>query len=111
MPKVRIDRVEKTLDGTGKVAWDIWAVDDEGLVIPGKHMTILTDAGETLAALNDAYPAQALRALLLQCAPSGWDNDALSERVAANLNSVTVTGLLDTFVQENLDGYPVEFNA
>jgi len=111
MPKVSIDRITRTLDGTGKIAWDVWAVDDDDLVIPGRHMTIQTDAAETLAALNSGQPAVALRQLLIANAPSGWDNDALSQRVAANLNSATVTGLLDAFVEENLNGFPVVFNA
>ena len=111
MPKVRIDSVTKTLDGTGKISWDVWAEDDEGLVIPGRHMTIQTDAAETVAALNSDQPKPALRQLLLANAPSGWDNDALSLRVAANMNSVTALGQLDAFVEEEFDGYPVKFVA
>lgn len=111
MPKVKVDRIAKTLDGTSQIAWDIWALDDEGLVIPGRHMTVLTDAAETLVALNSAQPASALRQLLVANAPAGWDNDALSERVAANLNSATATEVVSTFVQENLGGFPVTFNA
>ena len=110
MPKVRLDRVSLTSDGTGYIAWDVWAVDDDDLVIPGRHMTIMTDAGETLAALNDDNPAQALRAVLIANAPSGWDNDALSRRVAANLNSAMVTGLLNEFVQ-GIGGLPITFVA
>ena len=110
MPKVRVDRVTITSDGTGNIAWDVWAVDDDDLVIPGRHMTVLTEAGATLDALNAANPAQALRAVLKANAPSGWDNDALSRRVAANLNSAMVTGLLNEFVQ-GIGGLPITFVA
>ena len=110
MPKIRVDKVSLTLDGTGKLAWDAWAVDDEDVVIPGRHMTILTDAGETLDALNDASPLLALEALLRANVPIGWTDKALSERIAANLNSATVTGLLNEFVQ-GISGYPISFDA
>ena len=77
MPKYRIDSTEPRTDGSGDIAWDLWAVDDDDLVIPGKHMTILTPCEETQDALESANPAAALKALLIENAGDGWDDDAL----------------------------------
>ena len=109
MPKYRIDATEPRTDGTGEIAWDIWAVDDNDLVIPGKHMTILTPYVETQAALVPPNVANKLKALLVEHAGAGWDNDTLSAIVAANVNAATVDGELDEFV-DGVGGYPLTFS-
>ena len=105
--KYRCDSVESRMDGSGEIAWDVWALDDSDNIIPGKHVTVLTPWEETQTAL--AGGALALKALLVKYAPSGWDNDALSEVVAANLNSESVVSGIDDFI-EGVGGYPVEFS-
>ena len=107
--KYRIDSTEPRTDGSGEIAWDIWAVDDNDLVIPGKHMTILTPYVETQAALDAPSPATALKALLVEHAGAGWDDDALSAIVAANVNAETVDGELDDFI-DGVGGYPLTFS-
>ena len=105
----RIDKTEPRTDGSGEIAWDIWAVDDNNLVIPGKHMTILTPYLETQAALDAPNPAVALKALLVEHAGAGWDDDALTAIVAANVNAETVDGELDDFI-DGVGGYPLTFS-
>ena len=105
--KYRCDKVESRSDGSGEIAWDIWAIDDGGLVIPGRHCTVLTPAADTQLAL-DSGPAS-LKALLVDFAPSGWDDVALDERVTANLTSITIAESIDAFVA-GIGGYPVEFS-
>ena len=105
--KYRCDKVESRSDGSGEIAWDIWAIDDGGVIIPGRHCTVLTPAADTQLAL-DSGPAS-LKALLVDFAPSGWDDVALDERVTANLTSITIAESIDAFVA-GIGGYPVEFS-
>ena len=107
--KYRIDATEPRTDGTGEIAWDIWAVDDNDLVIPGKHMTILTPYVETQEALTPPNVGNKLKVLLVAHADAGWDNDTLSAIVAANVNAATVDGELDEFV-DGVGGYPLTFS-
>ena len=109
MPKVRLDRTEPRVDGSGEIAFDIWAIDDDDLVIPGKHVTILVPYDEVQDALNAGNPAAAMKAVLLAHAPGGWANDALSQVVAANLNAATVDADVDAFIGQ-VGGYPVTFS-
>lgn len=108
MAKFRIDGTEPRPDGSGDIAWDIWAVDDNDLVIPGKHMTILTPYLETQVALTPPDVGDKLKALLVAHAGAGWDDDTLSAIVAANLNAATVDGELDNFI-DGVGGYPLTF--
>ena len=107
MAKYRCDQIEARTDGSGMVAWDVWAIDDDGNVIPGKHKTVLTPWDETQTALSTG--ASALKVLLVKYAAGGWDNDALNDEVAMNLNSANVVTQLEEFV-DGVGGFPVEFN-
>ena len=109
MPQYRIDRTEPRTDGSGEIAWDIWAVDDNDLVIPGKHMTILTPYDETQVALTPPNVGNKLKALLVAHVDAGWDNDTLSAIVAANINAATVDAELDDFI-DGVGGYPLTFS-
>lgn len=111
MPKYRIDRTSPTKDGSGMIKWDVWALDDNDLVIPSRHANVLTPYDETQTALNDVNPSQALRALLIKYRPDGWDSAELSRIAANNLNSQTVDQAVTDFVQNQAGGYPVTFNA
>ena len=104
-------RTDPRQDGSGTISWDVWALDDGGLVIPGRHKNILTPATETQAALNSGQPGSALKALLLKYAGPGWDDGALSLMIANNLNAQTVNEALNQYVMDNLGGWPVEFNT
>ena len=113
MAKYRIDSTEPRTDGTGLVAFDVWALDDNDLVIPGKHVTILCPYDEVQAVLN-ASPAAAklaeLKAMLLRNRPAdGWDDDALSEAVANNTNAATVDDSFDDLIA-TVGGYPYSFD-
>ena len=105
--KYRCDSVESRRDGSGEIAWDIWAIDNKGVIIPGRHCTVLTPAADTQLAL-DSGPAS-LKQLLVDFAPKGWDDVALDERVTANASSEVIVASIDTFVA-GIGGYPVEFS-
>ena len=111
MAKYRIDKTEPRNDGSGKIAWDIWALDDDELVIPGKHATVLTPYDETNDALDSPKPGVELRKLLIKYKPDGWDNTSLDEDDAANKNAQIVDGDLNAYVESKLGGFPVTFNA
>ncbi len=114
MPKYRVDRTEPKLDGEGNIAWDVWAVTDEGLVIPGKHATILTPYAETQAALDGPNTGPKLIELLKANFPdAGWDNENLVEEIANNINATLTDENLDAFIESANppDGYPIEFEA
>lgn len=111
MPKYRLTQTEPRNDGSGMIAWDIWATDDDGLLIPGKHMTILTPYDETQEALDGPAVGAKLIALLKANLPqTGWDNDSLSAIVAANENAKAVDSNLDDFI-DGAGGYPIDFDA
>ena len=105
--KLRCDFVEARTDGSGEIAWDLWAIDDNGEIIPARHAIVLTPAAETQVALDGG--ASAMKELLVLYAPAGWDSVALDERVEANLESESVTLAIDSFV-DGVGGYPVEFS-
>ena len=108
MAKFRIDKTEPRPDGSGDIAWDVWAVDDNDLVI-GPHMTVLTSYQETQAALSSGNPAVALKELLVANASAGWDNDELDLAAANNMNAITVDTELDEFI-DGVGGYPLTFS-
>jgi len=77
MAKYSIAAVEPTKDGSGNIAWDVWALDDDGLVIPGRHKTILTPYDEAQDAITGAGVLDKVKALLLAHAGPAWaDSDA-----------------------------------
>jgi len=113
MAKYRIDSTEPRTDGTGMVAYDVWALDNDDLVIPGKHITILCPYDEVQDVL-DATPAaaklEALKQMLIRNRPAtGWDNDALSEVIANNLNAAAVDVDFDDLI-DTAGGYPYSFS-
>ena len=105
--KYRCDSVESRMDGSGEIAWDVWALDNDGQPIPARHATVLTPAVGTQEALASG-PA-ALKALLIEHAPAGWDEVALDERVTANLSSASAAEAVQAFVGE-IGGFPVDFS-
>ena len=112
MAKYRIDSTEPRTDGTGMIAYDVWALDDDDLVIPGKHVTILCPYDEVQDVLN-ATPAaaklEALKQMLIRNRPAdGWDDDALQEAVANNTNAATVDENFDDLI-DTAGGYPYSF--
>ena len=106
--KYRCDKVESRSDGTGDIAWDIWAIDDDGNVVSGEHKTVLTPWDETQVAL--ASGANALKELLRLHAGSGWDDVSLTREAAANLNSINVAESVNNLVGDSFGGFPVEFS-
>ena len=107
MAKYKLMSIESTNDGTGMVVWDIWALDDDGLVIGARHKTVQTPYAET----QDAILAggAAVINLLKAYAPVGWDSDTLDAMAAANINAGIVTSEAVAFV-EGLGGFPREFS-
>ena len=113
MAQYRITQTEPRTDGSGDVAFDVWALDDDGLVVPGKHVTILCPYSEVQDVL-DATPAaaklEALKQMLIRNRPTtGWDNDALTEVIANNLNAATVDDEFDALI-DTAGGYPYSFS-
>jgi len=97
------------------INWDVWALDDDGAIIPGRHKTISTPALETRTALSSG--GAAVVALLKACAPPGWDNVGLEEALAQEADkqealslAATVSDEVEAFV-DNIGGFPKEFNV
>ncbi len=109
MAKYSIKSTEPTRDGSGNIAWDVWALDDDGLVIPGRHKTVLTPYDEAQDAITNGDILNKVKTLLLQYAGSGWDNESLDGMTAENLNAVTVDAEIDVVVA-SAGGYPFEFD-
>ena len=118
MPKYLLSSTEPRNDGSGELAWDIWATDDEGEVLPSKHMTILTPGEDVATALDGPNVGAKLIAVLKANLPDeGWDAEALDEAVleflafkAANARAAEVDASLDAFI-ETAGGYPIKFDA
>ena len=108
MAKYRIDAIEPRDDGSGNIAWDIWALDDDDLVIPARHKMILTPYDETQDAIEGGDVANALKALLVKYASTGWDNESLDGITAENLNAVTVDAAVDEVI-DGFGGLPLTF--
>ena len=113
MPKYRIDQTEAATDGSGNVAFDVWALDDNDNVIPGKHVTVLCpheEVDEVIAQPTNAQKLAALKAMLLKNRPAdGWDNDELSRYVAANINAADADADFDELI-DGVGGYPLSFS-
>lgn len=111
MAKYRCNSTEPRNDGSGLISWDIEALSDTGVVIPSRHVTILTPADETQVALAGPGVANKLIALLLKYKPdTGWESDELDLLAAANELASQVDGSLDTFIG-TAGGYPIDFSA
>lgn len=111
MAKYRIDQTQPRDDGTGNIAWEVWALDDNDFVIPGKHAWILTPYDETQEALDGPNIPEKIKTLLKKYFPAtGWTNDELDEIVANNENAATVDQNIDTYVEDH-GGYPVTLTA
>ena len=96
------------------IAWDIWALDDSGDIIPGRHKTVVTPATETRVAIGTG--GAALVALLKAHAGTGWDNEGLDEALAQEAQkqaaltlAAEVSAEVATFV-DGIGGFPKEFN-
>ena len=123
MPKYRLTQTEPRMDGSGELAWDIWAVNDDGEVLPGKHMTILTPAEDVQTALDGPNVGTNLIDVLKANLPDeGWDKVALEEAteeyikfLAANARAAEVDANLDAFIATANpsvpSGYPIDFDA
>ena len=109
MAKYSIAAVEPTKDGSGNIAWDVWALDDDGLVIPGRHKTVLTPYDETQTAITGGDVLGKVKTLLLKYAGAAWDNVTLDGMTAENLNAVTVDAEIDVLIA-SAGGYPFEFD-
>jgi len=111
MAKYRIDRTEPRDDGSGNVAWEVWALDDDDFVIPGRHTWIETPYDEAQEALDGPNVAEKIKTLLKKYFPDvGWSSNELDEIVANNENAQTVDQNIDDFV-EGVGGYPVTITA
>ena len=111
MAKYRCNSTEPRNDGSGLISWDIEALSDDGVVIPSRHVTILTPADETQTALDGPNAGAKLIALLMKYKPDdGWDSDELDLIAAANELASQVDGSLDAFIG-TAGGYPIDFNA
>ena len=106
MATYRLDNVTAMTDGSGMVRFDIWALDTNGGVIPGKHKDILVPVAGLAAALalSGAERVDAVKDLLQAYAGPGWDNDELD--VYADTNDAA--SVIVTEIHDWLD-LPVEF--
>ena len=112
MPKYRCVSTEPALDGSGNVNFDIYAEDDLGYLVPGKHKTIAVPYDELAAALDlptDPQIIAAVKNLLQQYAGPGWQPTELSTYIAMNENATQADSDLDDFVNDH-GGYPATFN-
>ena len=102
MPKFRIDNTEPAQDGSGDILYDIWAIDDDDLVIPGKHITVrcpYLEVQEVVDATPASQKLKKLKDMLIRNKPaSGWDNDDLAEFVANNKNAKIVDEEFDSLI-------------
>jgi len=118
MARYRLTQTEPRVDGTGDIMFDVWGLNDDGEILPSKHINILVPASEVQSALAGSSPGPDLRAALIANAPVGWSGEELEEAAeqyaedtAANENARAIDGMLDDYVVSDLGGYPVEFNA
>ena len=112
-----------TLDGSGVVQHDIWAITreegsgDEWAIVPGRHKTISVPAAEVQAALADASPVPAYKDALVsnlntQPVPiGGWDPVSLEALMDANDAAAAAAGAADDYITVTLGlSYPVDFS-
>ena len=103
------DRIDM-VDGVpvASIAWDIWGLDDNGDIIPGRHKTVVTPAVETRTAIETSAAAVV--------AGPGWDNEGFDEAIAQEAAKQTALALaaevsaeVQAFV-DGIGGFPKEFN-
>jgi len=113
-----------TLDGSGTVAHDIWALAslDGGdyIVVPGRHKTIMVPGDELQAVMdmdNDAAKVAAYKNVLasnlntMNTPVTGWSLSALEQLMLANDAAANVAAEADDYIVNTLgQTYPVEFN-
>jgi len=106
MAKYRCDQIDARIDGSGNVRFDVWALDADGVIIPGRHKDVLVPSGELMAALQLIGGAKiaAVKALLVNYAGPGWDNDDLDAVAFANLQAEQAARAMIDWVAP-----PVEF--
>lgn len=107
MAKYRLDSVEPRNDGSGMVAFDVWALDSDGAVIPSRHKTVLVPQADVSAAMQLAGAARvaALKNALLANAGPGWDNDGLDAEALVNLQATNAADAVNGWLT-----LPVEFS-
>jgi hypothetical protein len=79
--------IEARLDGSGDIAYDIWACDNDGIEIPGRHKTIVVPGAEVRAAealVSDKLRNAEHKRLLQVYAGPGWDDATLTSIIATN---------------------------
>jgi len=101
-------------DGSGKVAVEIWAIDDNGAQIPARHQTILLDADgiqQAKAAPTKAQQVAAMKALIAaELEDATWGNDALEAVLAQNAESVAAVEAFEDWRENELGiDYPISF--
>jgi hypothetical protein len=116
--KLRLVSIEATLDGSGMVAHDIFAVTFDGNVIPGKHQTVLISEADidVWAAMPDGTPTQkqaknkAYKQLLAAALPDGWLDDDLQDVVDNNTEADVAAAAVDEYISVTLgQEYPLDF--
>ena len=113
--KYRLDQVDQTTNGSGLVRFDVWALDDAGEIIGGRHKDVMIpeQVVDDAMALAGASRIAAMKEALVEYAGPGWDNDGLAEQIAeladqaaANAESIdaadAVNGWLDLPVEFEL---------
>ena len=109
MAQYSIEYTKATNDGSGNINWSLVVLDDDGLKIPGRDKIIPIPYAETQAATTGSGIIAKVRALLLEYAGEGWDNESLDGITAANLNSAAVNEVVDDLVISN-GGYPFKIS-
>ena len=106
MAKYRCDQIDPRIDGTGDVRFDVWALDDDGVIIPGKHKDVLVPNAELMAALQliGAARTAAVKNLLVTYAGPDWDNAGLDAIALANLMAEQAAAAMLEWIEP-----PVEF--
>lgn len=110
MPKFRVEDTVPTQDGSGDIIYHVWALDDDDLVVPGRHTDIRCPYTE-VQVVNDTTPNSAklneLKSMLIRN-KTGWTEDEIVEHIANNVNAKTVDDEFDVSV-ESVGGYPLDF--
>lgn len=114
MAKWILSKNNPVLDGSGHIAFDIMAADDNGDPIGGKHTTILLDADRILAALDLGVNSEinaALKGLVKERLPIEWMEEILTEIIQINQTTLQADVDLDAYVADVLGGFPITFNV
>lgn len=113
-----------TLDGSGMVAHDIWAIASEDgenwSNVPGRHKTIMVPGDELQAVMDMANGAAKVAAYKSALASNvnalgvpviGWSLSVLEQLMMANDAAASVAAEADDYITVTLgQSYPVEFN-